>query len=45
MTSKGGTEMAGAMQAILDDMQDIPPLAVQSDKGTEMSVAPFQRLG
>ena len=44
LTSKRGTETAGAMQAILDDMQDGPPLAVQSDKGTEMRAAPFQQL-
>ena len=41
LTSKCGTEMAGAMQAILGDMQDRPPLAVQSDKGTEMRAVPF----
>ena len=44
LTSKCGTEMAGAMQVILGDMQDRPPLAVHSDKGTEMRAAPFQRL-
>ena len=44
LTSKHGTETAGAMQTILDDMQDGPPLAVQSNKGTEMRAAPFQRL-
>ena len=44
LTSKRGTETAGAMQTILDDMQDGPPLAVQSDKGTKMCAVPFQRL-
>ena len=44
LTSKRGTETAGTMQAILDDMQNGPPLAVQRDKGTEMRAAPFQRL-
>ena len=44
LTSKRGTEAAGAMEAILDDMQDGPPLAVQIDKGTKMRAAPFQRL-
>ena len=43
LTSKRGTEMGGPLQAILD-MQDGPPLAVQSDKGTEMHAAPFQWL-
>ena len=37
-------ETAGTMQTFLDDMQDGPPLAVQSDKGTEMHAAPFQWL-
>ena len=43
LPSKRGTETAGAMAAILDEMAE-PPLAVQSDKGTEMRAAPFQRL-
>ena len=44
LTSKHSTDRAGAMQAILDEMHDGPPLAVQSDKGTEMRAAPLQRL-
>ena len=43
LLSKRGTETTGAMAAILDEMGE-PPLAVQSDKGTEMRAAPFQRL-
>ena len=34
--------MAAAMQAIVNEMID--ELAMQSDKGTEMHAAPFQRL-
>ena len=43
LISKRGTETAAAMAAILDSMAE-PPLAVQSDKGSEMLAAPFQRL-
>ena len=32
------------MQAILDEMRDELPLAVQSNKGTEMHTMPFQQL-
>ena len=32
------------MQAILDEMRDELPLAVQSNKGTEMYTMPFQQL-
>ena len=43
LVTKRGAETAAAMATILDSME-APPLAVQSDKGSEMLAAPFQRL-
>ena len=43
LQTKRGVETAGAMEEILAELNE-PPLAVQSDKGSEMRAKPFQRV-
>ena len=43
LQTKRGVETAWAMEEILAELNE-PPLAVQSDKGPEMRVRPFQRV-
>ena len=42
--SQWGTEMAAAMQAILDKMEDQPLLVMHNNKDTIIRAVPFQRL-
>ena len=42
--SQWGTEMAAAMQAILDEMEDQPLLVMHTNKDTIIRAVPFQRL-
>ena len=44
LTSKWGAVTAATMQAILDEIRDELPLAMQSNKGTKMHATLFQRL-
>ena len=43
LQTKRGVETAGAMEEILAELNE-PPLAVESDKGSEMRAKPFQQV-